>query len=61
MVVFGVSGVKIRVTAYGQCWVALNKVSMSSTNPLVLGAFKWLLKIQNEDAGWGESLVIATS
>ena len=35
--------------------VALNKVGLSSDDPLMTRAADWLLKIQNDDGGWGES------
>jgi squalene-hopene/tetraprenyl-beta-curcumene cyclase len=35
--------------------VALNKAGVAASDPLMTRAVDWLLKIQNEDGGWGES------
>ncbi len=35
--------------------VALNKAGVGPSDPLMTRAVDWLLKIQNEDGGWGES------
>ena len=35
--------------------VALNKAGLEPTDPLMIKAVDWLLKIQNTDGGWGES------